>query len=257
MADAETLLVKSAYRTMAIIEFIAKSPKPPNFTTILHHMGIPKSSLSLLLHDLMRGDYVEFDADSRVYYPGLRLIQISATCINNTNISREISLGIKKLSDELGETTHAGILDGRHIVYIAKHHGSRDLSVVASIGFRIPAHATAIGKVLLAALPAAELAVRLGDAALERFTDNTITDPLRLGEELRLVGGRGYALDNQEIIPGGICVAAPIIDKLQKTVAALSVTMAAAKAFEDGCLAAVVNKVRAAAANVSMRLGRL
>lgn len=257
MASMETQLVKSAYRTMAIVEFIAKSPKPPTFTTIREHMGIPKSSLSLLLHDLVRNDYVEFDADTRVYYPGLKLIQISATCMSNTNVSREISLGIRKLSDELGETTHAGILDGRHIVYIAKHHGSRDMSVVATIGYRIPAHATAIGKVLLAALPADELAVRLRGGGLERFTDSTITDPDRLGEELRQVAGQGYAVDNQEIIPGGVCVAAPVIDKNQKTVAAVSVTMAAGKAFENACLALVTGKVRAAAANVSMRLGKL
>lgn len=257
MAGSRPPAVKSASRTLDIIEYIAKSAKPPNFTAILHQLGIPKSSLSLLLHELVASDYLDFDPDTRVYYPGLKLIQIGASCINNTNISREISLGIKKLSDEFGETTHAGILDGRHIVYIAKHHGSCDVSVVATIGYRVPAHATAIGKVLLATLPAAELRARLGGVQLERYTDSTITDFAALAAELQRVATQGYAVDNQEIIPGGICVAAPIIDKANKTVAALSVSLAAARAYEGNMLAGVVARVRAMADHISLRLGRV
>ncbi len=257
MAGGQTPAVKSASRTLDIIEFIVKSAKPPNFTVIRNHMDIPKSSLSLLLHELVNCDYLDFDPEARVYYPGLKLIQISASCINNTNISREISLGIKRLSDDFGETTHAGILDGRHIVYIAKHHGSRDVSVVATIGYRIPAHATAIGKVLLATLPAAELNARVGSVQLERYTDNTITDFAALTAELVRVAAQGYAVDDQEIIPGGICVAAPIVDKTNKTVAALSVTMAAGRAYDGNTLPAVIDKVRTAAGLVSMRLGKV
>jgi DNA-binding IclR family transcriptional regulator len=257
MAGVQPPAVKSASRTLDIIEFIVKSAKPPNFTVIRNHMDIPKSSLSLLLHELVGSDYLDFDPETRVYYPGLKLIQISASCINNTNVSREISLGIKRLSDDFGETTHAGILDGRHIVYIAKHHGSRDVSVVATIGYRIPAHATAIGKVLLATLPPAELKARLAAVQLERYTENTITDLGALTAELARVAAQGYAIDNQEIIPGGICVAAPVIDKANKTVAALSVTMAAGRAYEGEMLAAVIEKVRATAGHVSMRLGKV
>lgn len=250
-------LVKSASRTLDIIEFITKSPKSPNYTTILNHTGIPKSSLSMLLHELVKSDYIDYDPEIRVYYPGLKLIQIGAICLNNTNVSREISMGIKRLSDDLGETTHAGILDGRHIVYIAKHHGSRDLSIVATIGYRLPAHATAIGKVLLSQISVADLSARLEAAPLERFTDNTITDIGLLLDELRQVAKQGYAIDNQEIIPGGICVAAPIIDKANKTVAAVSVTLAASRVQEGDFMAVIIDKVGKMAAHVSMRLGKM
>lgn len=256
MASSQTPPVKSASRTMGIIELIAKSAKPQNFTAILHHMDIPKSSLSLLLHELVKSNYLDYDADMRVYFPGLKLIQIGAICINNTDISREILLGIKKLSEEFGETTHAGILDGRQIVYIAKHHASRDVSVVTSVGYRIPAHATAIGKVLLATLSPAELKSRFNGVQMERYTDSTITEFKTLLAELVKVSEQGFALDNQEIIPGGICVAAPIIDKANKTVAAMSVTMAATRAWEGGMMTTIIEKVRAAAGTVSLRLGK-
>ena len=251
MTGMKQPLVKSAARTLDIIEFIIKSPKPPSFTHIQQSMDIPKSSLSYLLQELLNND----DADTRGYYPGLKLIQIGAVCINNTNMSREISLGVKKLSEELGETAHAGILDGRHIVYIAKCQGPKDLSVVSTIGHRLPAHATAIGKLLLSKLSLEDIRSRMGKAELERYTENTITDFKRLLAELEVITRQGYAIDNQEIIPGGICVAAPIVDKTNRTVAAISATMTAIRAAEAG-LTNVIGKVRCAADQVSMRLGR-
>ena len=131
------------------------------------------------------------------------------------------------------------------------------MSVVATIGYRIPAHATAIGKVLLSTLPAEELKARLGGVQLERYTENTITDFKSLVAELGRVAEQGFAVDDQEIIPGGICVAAPIIDKTNKTVAALSVTMAASRAGAGDMMPTVVERVRAMAGHVSMRLGKV
>lgn len=256
MAGMKQPLVKSASRTLDIIEFIVKSSKPASFTAIQQSMAIPKSSLSYLLQELLNNDYLDYDSETRVYYPGLKLIQIGAVCINNTNMSREISLGVKRLSEEIGETAHAGILDGRHIVYIAKCQGPKDLSIVSTIGHRLPAHATAIGKVLLSQLGPEDVKFRLGKAELERYTEYTITDFTLLTGSLASIARQGYAIDDQEIIPGGICVAAPIVDKNNKTVAAMSVTMAAIRVPAEG-LPAIIAKVRGAAAQVSMRLGKI
>ncbi len=249
-------VVKSAPRTLDVIEFIVNNSKPPTFTAIQEVLAIPKSSLSYLLQDLTNRDYIHFDPDVRVYYPGLKLIQVGASCINNTNMSREIWLGIKKLSDDLEETAHAAILDGRFVVYIGKCQGTKDLSVVTTIGFKIPAHATALGKMLLSFLGKEEVESRLGNMELERYTENTIVSSQQLIAELEQIARQGYAIDNQEIIPGGICVAAPIGDKSRKVVAALSVTVPAIRVSEE-FLREIISKVQAAAANVSMRLGKI
>ncbi|MCX7779518.1 MAG: IclR family transcriptional regulator [Negativicutes bacterium] len=256
MKDIKKPLVKSASRTLDIIEFIVKSPKPPSFTLIQQATDIPKSSLSYLLQELLQNDYLDYDQETRVYYPGIKLIQIGAVCINNTNMSREISLGVKRLSEELGETAHAGILDGRHIVYIAKCQGSKDLSIVTTIGHRLPAHATAIGKMLLSGLEQGEVQARLGQVKLERYTDKTITDHAALNAALAAIRRQGYAIDDQEIIPGGVCVAAPIVDKNNRTVAAMSATLAAVRVTEE-TLPEIINKVRQAAGYVSARLGNI
>lgn len=248
-------LVKSASRVLDIIEYIVNSAKPPTFKSIQESLDIPKSSLSYLLQDLITREYIHCDNDTKVYYPGLKLIQVGAACINNTDITKEIGLVTKQLSDELGETTHAGILEGRFVVYIAKCHGEKELSAVRTIGFRIPAHATGVGKVLLAALPEHEVKKRLAGVELERYTQNTIVSEPLLLKELNKVAAQGFAIDDQEIIPGGICVAAPIHDKEHRTIAALSVTIPVIRIAEE-TMDTVIAKVQAAAKTASGRLGR-
>ncbi len=249
-------VVKSAARTLDVIELIVQCPKPPTFTYIQEQLDIPKSSLSYLLQELINRDYIEMDADLRVYYPGLKLVQVSASCINNTSTSREIALGIKKLSEELGETTHAGILDGRFIIYISKYQGTKDISLVTNIGFRIPAHATAIGKMLLSSLDSEEIAARLKNVTLEKYTENTLTSYERLVEELHKSAQHHYAIDRQEIIPGGICVAAPVYDRNHKMIVAISVTMPVIRATEE-FLDEAIEKVKRTAEHISLRIGKM
>ena len=248
-------VVKSAARTLDILEFIVKSTKPPTFTMLQELMDIPKSSLSYLLQELMNRDYIQFDPDMRVYYPGINLVQLSAYCINSTNISREIWLGIKKLSEDLGETTHAAVLDGRFIIYIAKCQGIKDVSVVTTIGFRLPAHTTAIGKMLMSSLSADDVESRYTDVVLEQYTENTIISYEQLVKEIKQASDNGYAIDNQEIIPGGICIAAPVYDLSNKMIVAISVTMPAIR-INDHFQQEIIRKVKHTADNISMRIGR-
>ena len=255
MVERRPAIVKSAARAMDILEFVVKkSAKPPTFKTIQNYIDIPKSSLSNLLQELMNRGYLQCDLETKAYYAGLNLIQLSAICLNKTNISQEIWLGTKKLSDELGETTHAAVLDGRFAVYIAKHQGVKDCSVVTSIGHRLPAHATAVGKVLLAAMPPELFWVQFEGIALERFTTNTICGVSDLRKELDEVSRNGYAIDNQEIIPGGVCVGAPIFDKSNTIIASISASVPAMRATSEQMFA-LIQKVLETARYTSMRLG--
>ena len=255
MSNLIPAIVKSASRALDIIEFIINSPKPPTFAVIRDFLDIPKSSLSYLLQDLINRDYIHLDLEMRVYYPGSKLIQISASCINNTNLSREILVGIKKLSDELGETTQAGLLDGRFVVYIAKSQGVKDISVT-TLGFRIPAHAAALGKMMLSSLDEDQIKARLCNVELERYTENTIFSYEKLLVELKQIAQQGYAIDTQEIIPGGFCVAVPIYDKSHKIIAAISVTVPAIRVNDD-FLGKLIDRVRSTATNISIRLGKI
>lgn len=120
------------------------------------------------------------------------------------------------------ETVHLAALYGTDVVYLAKLYGHRQLASPSRIGHRIPAHCTAVGKVMLAYDPdATEMALA---GPLRRYTDRTIADPRALADELASIRRNGIAVENGEVQPGLSCVAVPVIGPAGKPVAALSVS---------------------------------
>ncbi|MBP1763888.1 MAG: allR [Firmicutes bacterium] len=248
--------VKSVARALEIINFVVKSPKSPSFTVIQEALDIPKSSLSYLLQELVQQKYLQFDSDMKVYYPGIQLITIGATCLSNSNLSDELYRGIKKLGEELGETTHAVILEDRFAVFIAKYRGATEVSAITNIGYKLAAHSTASGKMLLSSLDKEELDRRLGKVQLEKYTEFTNTNYEDLKKELVEIRKNGYATDNQENVPGGFCVAAPVYDKTGKMIATVSVSVLVAK-INDEYFQLLIQRVKAAAKDISTRLGKV
>ncbi|MFE9095768.1 IclR family transcriptional regulator [Streptomyces sp. NPDC007264] len=119
------------------------------------------------------------------------------------------------------ETVHLAVLHDTHVVYLAKLYGHRSVPVPSRIGGRLPAHATAVGKVLLAYDSAA--AERAVAEPLPRFTDRTLTGPGDLAAALDAIRRTGVAFDDEEYQPGLVCVAAPVLGRDGRAVAALSV----------------------------------
>ncbi len=131
---------------------------------------------------------------------------------------------LEELAEKSGEIVHLSVLDRGEIVYLDKRGRSQPLTVSTMIGGRSPAHASAMGKALLAGLPADQAQRMLKERRLIRFTPTTIIDHRRLARELKAIRRQGYALDNEETFPGIRCVAAPLIDGDGQVRAAISVT---------------------------------
>ena len=118
--SGNSTIVRSAARALDVLEIVVQAEKAPTFTMIQKASGIPKSSLSYLMQELMQKRYVQYDPESKVYYPGLALLALSAECMSTTNFSVELTRGIKSLQEETGETTHAVIREGRFAIFIGK-----------------------------------------------------------------------------------------------------------------------------------------
>ena len=133
------------------------------------------------------------------------------------------------LMDELTavttETVQLARLEGLDNVYLAISESPHPMKLVSSVGKRLPAHATGLGKVLLASLDDDELDRRLSGVTLARFTERTITDRKVLLAELKRVRSRGFGYDNEEYVIGCRCVAAPVRDGADRVIAAMSVSV--------------------------------
>lgn len=249
-------IVRSAARALDVLEIVVQAEKAPTFTMIQKASGIPKSSLSYLLQELVQKRYLQFDTERKVYYPAVALLSLAAQCISTTSFSVELTRGIQDLQKATGETTHAVIRDGRFAVFIGKQAPAKAVSSVLNLGFKLGAHATGCGLVMLAAVPDETLHALLDDVDLEQYTPYTLTDKTRLYRELRHVRRYGYAFDNQGNILGGCCLAAPVYNREKEVVAAISVSFLASKATIS-YIRFLKRKVQAKAKEISMHLGYL
>jgi len=164
----------------------------------------------------------------------------------------EVSLPfLEELRERTQETVHLGVREGSEVVYVAKLGARGQVTSPSSIGGRMPLHATALGKVLLAYATQADRAAVLAPT-LKRFSPRTITAPGILSAQLDQVLSDGIAYEHEESAIGIVCVAAPVLDPDDELVAAISVTGPVTR-FHPVRYAATV---QAAARGISATLGR-
>jgi len=218
--------VKSARRALAILELLSERAAALTFTEIGRALDYPRSSLHGLLRTLEESQWIEQDEHTRSYTLGIRAWEAGSAYGRAVGLADRARRFMEEVRDALDETVQLAVLDdGRHNVYIAKVDGAQLLVLESRVGRRLEAHATGVGKVLLAGLPPEQLRARLGPGPLERFTASTIADPEALADELARVRARGYALDNEEYTVGVRCVAVPVHDHTTTVVAGMSVSV--------------------------------
>jgi DNA-binding IclR family transcriptional regulator len=159
-----------------------------------------------------------------------------------------------RVRDALDETVQLSVLDGRFNVYVAKVDGGQALVLASAVGRRLPAHATGVGKVLLAGLDQAVVKRLLGNVKLERFTEHTLTDKAALYRHLQAIGDLGYGTDDEEYSIGVRCVAVPIRDQRGEVIAAMSVSVPAIR-FDENSSSRALALLIESASELSAALG--
>jgi IclR family pca regulon transcriptional regulator len=140
-----------------------------------------------------------------------RVLEIGAGYFSRSSLPEISYAYLSAVVERTGVTASVGVLDGLQVIHVARVEDHRPLPDSVRIGNRLPAHATAVGKVLLASLPAADLDKTLAGAALEQQTPQTITDAARLRARLDIVRARGYDISIEELHPGQVAAAVPIL----------------------------------------------
>jgi DNA-binding IclR family transcriptional regulator len=192
--------VKSAYRALDVLEGLARGPA--TLSELSRLLGIPKSSLHGLMHTLTDRGWVTATPDGGRFRLGLRALQVGTRFVDEDELVTHVAASLDRLASVTGETVQQARLDGDQIVYLAKRDTSHQVRIISSIGTRLPAHATALGKAVLAADPNARLS-----GPLVALTPHTLTDPRAVEVELARTRARGYAIDDGEAAEGLRCFA--------------------------------------------------
>jgi DNA-binding IclR family transcriptional regulator len=215
--------VKSADRTLEVLEVLAATPRRRSLIELARELDIPKSSLHGILRTMVQRGWVETDGTGLRFGLGVRALQVGAAYLDSDDSMGLLHGILDELSARFGETVHLGRLDGSNVVYLAKRESTHRLRLYSAIGRRLPAHATALGKALLAEQPDGDLDTRL-TRPLARLTAATLVDEGELRRDLAAVRERGYAVDREENTEGITCfavavpLAAPAVDAISVSV---------------------------------------
>ena len=210
-------------RALGVLEALAGEGQPMSLVKLSKRLGLPKSTTMRLLMVLEGHRFVEKSAESGLYRLGLKLFELGSKAVAQFDLTERARPHLERLVSRTGETAYLSVLDGAEALVVERVESSRAVRVPASVGWRNPAHCTAVGKVLLAHTPESRLTAVLGKARLRAYTENTITSLAQLREELRLVRERGFALDDEETEDGLRCIAAAVQEHSGRVAAALGI----------------------------------
>lgn len=247
-------IIQSVERALQILDLFNDQATELKITEISQQMGLSKSTLHSLLKTLQLHGYIDQNPDNGKYCLGMKLVERGHFVVGTMDIRQKAKSWLTTLSQETGQTTHLGILDGNEGVYIEKIEGKQAAIAYSRIGRRLPVHATAIGKVLMAWLGDEELNALLDGYSFTRFTPATLTDRAALLAALAQTRHNRYALDNEENEPGVRCIAVPVWNHESRVIAALSLSTLTSR-VNDEQLAACRQKLMAAGLGLSKTLG--
>lgn len=251
---ARSPLLSSVRNAARVLRAFTHADQELGVSELSRRLGLGKSTTHRLVATLEAERLLEQDPATGKYRLGLALYELGTTVTEHVDLHQAALPVLTTLRHNTGEMVHVAVLDGLEAVYVERLESHHMLPVFRRVGHRLPAHWTSSGKVLLAALPRAELLRRLQGAALESRTSRTITDVNALLTELEQVKARGWASNVEEGELGVTSVGAPLRGGDGKVMAAVTVVGSSDRITPDSMRRYRV-AVTEAAAVISRRLG--
>lgn len=196
-----------AQRLLALLEVIADKDQFFTLQSLGDETGLPKPTLHRMLQQLEGSGMLQREADNRHYSKGSRLRRLAENLLLNDTVHGARHAVLSQLVEEVGESCNITALSGGEVLYLDRVETSEALRFYLHPGSRVPVHCSASGKLFLAQMPPAQRKRLLGETSLKAFTPNTLTDFEALEAEIEAVHQAGYAFDDEEFLPGLICIA--------------------------------------------------
>ncbi|MBN1450551.1 MAG: IclR family transcriptional regulator [Anaerolineales bacterium] len=220
MKDPNEYNVRAVERALQILDCFDDEHPERGISEIAQVAGLHKATAYRIVTTLVNYGYLEWVPDVQKYRLGLALSNLGYKVIRRMDLRREALPYMKELVHEWDETCDLSIFDQGRVFYLEVLRSNHALMIAAAVGQQLPAHCTASGKLFLAYLPSEELDAIL-NKPLTAYTDNTITSPDQLRDQLEVIRQRGFSVDNEEYELGIYAVAAPIFNRSGTVIAAI------------------------------------
>jgi IclR family pca regulon transcriptional regulator len=222
MVGRQREYVQGLQRGFAVIKAFSADAPVLTIADVAARTGLTRAVARRYLYTLVELGCVARTGPTFALTP--RILDLGFTYLSTIGVASLAQPFMERLAQQLHESCSVSVLDGSDCVYVARVPAKRIMSINLSVGSRLPAHATSMGKVLLAHLTAERLATYFASAPLVPMTKRTICSEPALRRELDAVRERGYAFADQESEDGVRTVAVPLFDRRHHVVAAMNVS---------------------------------
>lgn len=219
--------VQSLDRGLAVIRCFSADTPRLTISEVARETGLTRAAARRFLLTLQALGYV--GSDGRQFFLTPRVLRLGYAYLSSLSVADVAQTHLEQLADVVHESCSASVLDGFDIVYVARAATKRIMTISLSVGTRLPAHPTSMGRVLLAALPDGQIDAYLASVPLAKLTDRTIVDRDALRAELEKTRARGWCMVDQELEDGVRSVAVPVHDDAGRVVAAVNTSAHAAR----------------------------
>jgi DNA-binding IclR family transcriptional regulator len=247
--------VKSVEHALDILDFLAGPVRAGGVTQVSAALGMNVSTIHHLLRTLQARGLVEQDPESKLYRLGVRTVQLGDAYLAGLDLYGVSQPALRDASRDCGETVTLAALDGMTITTLATIPGRFTVRSIGAATDRHNAHATALGKILLASLPSGDVPDMVAESGMTRFTPNTLGTLRQLEAHLEEVRLQGYALDLEELEIGLCCVAVGVPNHRGQMVAAVGASVPVTR-FDDACRRALVELLQRTSRRIAVRLGQ-
>jgi len=244
--------VQSIERAFELIEALC-SQEELGITQLSQSLGMSKTTIFRLLSTLELIGLVK-QGSSGKYSLTLKLFEMGSQVVNRMGIRKVAAPFLEKLFNDCNETVNLAVLDHHEIIFIERWECREPLRIGVDVGTRVPAYSSGLGKAILANLPKEEFSRLFNQITFQRFTPNTIVDPILFEHELARIREQGYSIDNAEYVEGILCLGAPVFSHRGTVVAAISIAAPAVR-MTGNTLQSLIPQVRETARLISERLG--
>lgn len=246
-------LVQGLERGLAVIRAFSAERPTLTIAEVSRATGLTRAAARRYLRTLAALGYAVQNGDRFILTP--RVLDLGFTYLSTLDVTTVAPPFMDQVASALQESCSVSVLDGHDIVYVARRAAKRIMSINLAVGSRLPAHATSMGKVLLAYLPEEQLEHYLLSVVREPLTEHTLVEAAALRSELAAVRCRGWAVADEESELGVRSAAAPISGRDDEVRAAINVSVHAARVSLEQLQREHVPVLLEAARGISRALG--
>ncbi len=253
--EKSSYVIKSVAHALAVLEELGREGDELGVSELSRRLNLHKNNIFRLLATLETKGYVEQNKETENYRLGLKILELAQNYLKQMNLVKQIKPILEEVVERCNENAGLAVLRDQWVVYLDVVEAKQMVRVACRAGWRIPAYASAAGKVQLAYKSQSEVERIIDWKGVKAFTPNTITEKEALLQHLQEVREKGYAVDDEEYEEGVRCVAVPVRDYTKRVIAGISVQAPAFRLTDERIEGEITPLLMEAGLKASQKLG--